>query len=85
MLDLDALHGVLSRKKINKSPSPVEGRGKKKSGMNINVFELVPDNDRPRKDCYDCLGCPHLIAVNVNSLHYAYIECDIGNEDILEL
>ena len=53
--------------------------------MNINVFELVPDNDRPRKDCYDCLGCPHLIAVNVNSLHYAYIECDIGNEDILEL
>lgn len=53
--------------------------------MYIDVFELVPDNDKPRKDCYDCLGCSHLIAVNVNSSHYAYIECDIGNEDILEL
>ena len=45
--------------------------------MNIDVFELVPDNDRPRKDCYNCLGCPHLVAVNVDSSHDAYIECDI--------
>ena len=82
MSDLDVLLGVLSLKKINKSPSPVEGRGKKKSGMNIDVFELVPDNDRPRKDCYDCLGCSHLIAINVNSEHNASIECDIDSEDI---
>ena len=51
----------------------------------VDVFELVPDNDRPRKDCYNCLGCPHLVAVNVDSSHDAYIECDIDNEDILEL
>ena len=36
----------------------------------------MPDNDRPRKDCYNCLGCPHLVAVNVDSSHDAYIECD---------
>lgn len=48
--------------------------------MNIDVFELVPDNDKPRKDCYDCLGCPHLVAISVDS---ASIECD--NEDIFGL
>lgn len=53
--------------------------------MSVDVFELVPDNDRPRKDCYICLGCPHLVAVNVDSSRDAYIECDIDNEDILEL
>ena len=53
--------------------------------MNIDVFELMPDNDKPRKDCYNCLGCPHLVAVNVDSSNDAYIECDIDNEDILEL
>lgn len=53
--------------------------------MSVDVFELVPDNDRPRKDCYNCLGCPHLVAVNVDSSHDAYVECDIDNEDILEL
>ncbi len=31
------------------------------------------------------LGCPHLVAVNVDSSHDAYVECDIDNEDILEL
>lgn len=50
--------------------------------MNIDVFELVPDNDKPRKDCYDCLGCPHLVAINVDSKHKASIECDIDSEDI---
>lgn len=45
----------------------------------------MPDNDRLRKDCYNCLGCPHLVAVNVDSSRDAYIECDIDNEDILEL
>ena len=34
--------------------------------MYIDIFELVPDNDKPRKDCYDCLGCSHLIAINVD-------------------
>lgn len=53
--------------------------------MNIDVFELVPDNDKPRKDCYDCLGCPYLVAINVDSKHNASIECDIDSEDILEL
>ena len=51
----------------------------------VDVFELVPDNDRPRKDCYDCLGCSHLVAINVDSKHNASIECDIDSEDILEL
>ena len=51
--------------------------------MIIDVFELTPYNGR-LKGCYDCLGCPHLIAVNVDSSHNAYIECDIDNEDILE-
>ena len=52
--------------------------------MYIDVLELVPHNDKPKKDCYDCLGCPHLVAINVDNLHYAYIECDIDNEDILK-
>ena len=53
--------------------------------MNIDVFELVPGNDKPRKDCYDCLGCIHLVAASVNSTHNVSIECDIDNEDIFEL
>lgn len=53
--------------------------------MNIDVFELVPDNDRSRKDCYDCLGCSHLVAISVDSTHNASIECDIDNEDIFGL
>lgn len=47
--------------------------------MNIDVFE--PDNDKPRKDCYDCLGCPHLVAISVDSTHNASID----NEDIFGL
>lgn len=35
-----------------------------------------------RKDCYDCLGCSHLVAASVNSTHNVSIECDIDNEDI---
>ena len=53
--------------------------------MYIDVFELVPNNDRPRNDCYNCLGCPHLVAVNVDSSHNTYIECDIDNEDISKI
>ena len=53
--------------------------------MYIDVFELMPDNDKPRKDCYNCLGCPHLVSINVDSKHNASIECDIDSEDILEL
>lgn len=53
--------------------------------MNIDVFALMPSNDRPTKDCNDCLGCSHLISINVDSSHNAYIECDIDNEDTLEL
>lgn len=55
--------------------------------MYIDVFELVPNNDRPRNDCYNCLGCSHLVAVNVDSSHniYIYIECDIDNEDIFKI
>ena len=30
-------------------------------------------------------GCPHLIAVNVDSSRDAYIECDIDNEDIFKI
>ena len=52
--------------------------------MIIDVFELTPDNGRPKKGCYGCLGYPHLIAVNVDSSHNAYIECDIDNADIFE-
>lgn len=37
--------------------------------MYIDVFELVPDNDRPRKDCYDCLNYSHLVAVSVDITH----------------
>lgn len=61
-----------------------DGEDKKKKNMYIDVLELVPHNDKPKKDCYDCLGCPHLVAINVDNLHYAYIECDIDNEDILK-
>lgn len=50
--------------------------------MYIDVFELVPYNNKPRKDCYDCLGCSHLVAISVDSKHNASIECDIDNEDI---
>ena len=42
--------------------------------MYIDVFELVPDNDRPRKDCYDCLNCSHLVAVSVDSTHQPIIK-----------
>ena len=49
--------------------------------MYINVFELVPDNDKPRKDCYDCLGCIHLVDINVDNKHNVSIECNIDNED----
>lgn len=52
--------------------------------MYIDIFEIVPDNVTPRKDCYNCIGCPHLVAVNVDSSHIAYVECDIDIEDILE-
>lgn len=48
--------------------------------MIIDVFELTPDNPRPKNDCYSCLGCPHLQAVNIDSSHNAYIECDIDND-----
>ena len=34
----------------------------------------MPDNDRPRKDCYIWLGCPHLVADNVDSSHDAYYD-----------
>lgn len=53
--------------------------------MYIDVFELVPGNDKPRKDCYDCLGCSHLVAISVDSAHNVSIECDIDNEDIFGL
>lgn len=43
--------------------------------MYIDVFELTPGNKRPRTYCYSCLGCPHLLAINVDSSHNAYIEC----------
>lgn len=47
----------------------------------INVFELVPDNDAPRNDCYDCIGCIHLVSATVNSSHNIYIECDLEEEN----
>ena len=50
--------------------------------MYINVFEFVPNNDRPRNDCYNCLGCSHLIAVNEDSSHNTYNECDIDKKEI---
>ena len=53
--------------------------------MYIDVFALEPDNNRPRTDCYNCLGCSHLVAVNVDSSHNTYIECDIDNEDIFKI
>ena len=48
-------------------------RVKRKKNMYIDVFELTPDNDRPRRNCYCCLGCPHLQAVTVDSEHNAHI------------
>ena len=60
----------------------IDGEDLKEDNMYIDVFELVPDNDRPRKDCYDCLNCSHLVAVSVDSTHHASTECDIDNEDI---
>lgn len=56
---------------------------KKKKSMYIDVSKLTPGNKRPKADCYDCLGCRHLIAINVNSSHEVYIEC--GIEDIFKL
>lgn len=53
--------------------------------MNIDVFELTPSTQAPKNDCYSCLGCPHLVAINVDSKHNASIECNIDSEDILEL
>lgn len=55
----------------------------KKKVQNNNNTPLK--NDRPRKDCYDCLGCSHLVAISVDSTHNASIECDIDNEDIFGL
>ena len=46
--------------------------------MYVDVFELTPNNPKPKRDCYDCLDCPpHLKSVNVDSSHDAYIECDL--------
>lgn len=53
--------------------------------MYIDVFQLTPGNERPRTDCYDCLGCPHLIAINVDSSHEAHIKCGIDIEDVFKL
>lgn len=53
--------------------------------MYIDIFEIVPDNVTPRRECYNCSDCPHLVAVHVDSSHNAYIECDINIEDILKL
>lgn len=50
--------------------------------MNVNVFELIPDDDRPTQDCYDCLGCLHLVAISVDNTHNAHIECNFDNVDI---
>lgn len=52
--------------------------------MYIDVSELTPGNKRPKADCYSCLGCRHLIAINVDSSHEAYIKCGIV-EDIFKL
>ena len=49
--------------------------------MYIDVFELVPNNDKPRKDCYSCLGCQHLQDITLSSSHEVYIECDLDEED----
>ncbi len=53
--------------------------------MYIDVSELTPGNERPKADCYSCLGCPHLLAINVNSSHDAYIKCGIDIEDVFKL
>lgn len=58
---------------------------KKKKSMYIDVSELTPGNKRPKADCYSCLGCPHLIAINVDSSHEAYIKCSIDIEDVFKL
>ena len=52
--------------------------------MYIDIFEIVPDNVTPRRECYNCSGCSHLVAGHVDSSHNAYIECDINIEDILK-
>ena len=52
--------------------------------MYIDIFEIVPDNVTPRRECYNCSGCSHLVAVHVDSSHNAYIECDSNIEDILK-
>ena len=49
--------------------------------MIVDVFELTPNNPKPRKDCYFCLGCSHLKRVTVDSSHDAYIECDLDEEE----
>lgn len=49
--------------------------------MNVDVFELIPD-DGPTKDCYDCLGCSHLVAISMDNTHNVRIECNFDNADI---
>ncbi len=49
--------------------------------MIVDVFELTPNNPKPKRDCYDCLGCPHLKSVTVDTSHDAYIECDLDEEE----
>ena len=50
--------------------------------MIIDILDLIPDNARTEEGCcYSCLGCPHLQAVNIDSSHNAYIECDIDDDN----
>lgn len=49
--------------------------------MYVDVFELTPNNPKPKRDCYACLGCPHLKSVTVDSSHDAYIECDLEEDE----
>ena len=50
---------------------------KKNKTMLVDIFEMMPDNPRPKNDCYDCIGCPHLENITVNSSKEVYIECDL--------
>lgn len=49
--------------------------------MYVDIFELTPDAQAPRNDCYSCLDCPHLQDITLNSSHEVYIECDLDKEE----
>ena len=49
--------------------------------MIVDIGEMTPNIPISKNECYDCIGCPHLVSATVDSSHGVYIECDLDEED----